>query len=57
MTISELWDNIIDYDIATENELQLITTIMGYNEDVLNSVIYTRTGYHNWEQFATSEIN
>lgn len=57
MTTAELWDNIIDYDIATENELQLITTIMGYTEDVLNSVIYARTGYHDFQQFATSEIN
>lgn len=46
-----LWDVMIEYGIATEEELQLITSINGYNEEALNSVLYVRTGYRNIEQF------
>lgn len=57
MNIAELWDNIIEYDIATDSELSLITCINGYTEETLNDVIYARTGYRNFEQFAKCEIN
>lgn len=42
-----MWDNIINCGIATEEELQLITNINGYNEKTLNDVVYVRTGYQN----------
>ena len=42
-----IWDKILDLDIATEEELSLVTSINGYNEEVLNDVIYVRTGYHD----------
>lgn len=46
-----LWDNIVYYSIATQQELSLITCINGYNEETLNDVIYARTGYRSIEQF------
>lgn len=49
--INELWETIIEYGIATEEELQLVTCINGYNEETLNDIIYVRTGYRNIEQF------
>lgn len=49
--IHELWDLIIEYGIATEEELQLVTSISGYNEESLNDILYVRTGYHDMEQF------
>lgn len=48
---SVIWDNIITYGIATELELQLVTDVAGYTVEVLNSVIYSRTGYNSIEQF------
>lgn len=51
MNVDELWDNIVEYGIATERELQLVTDINGYTEKTLNDVIYARTGYRSWEQF------
>lgn len=47
----ELWDKIIEDCIATESELQLVTDIAGYSEETLNDVIYSRTGYRDWEQY------
>ena len=48
--LDELWDYIVDHGIATREELQLITSINGYNEKTLMDVIYTRTGYRTLEQ-------
>lgn len=50
MDISTIWDAIIEYGIATEEELLLVTAINGYNEDALNDVIFVRTGYRSIEQ-------
>ena len=48
---SELWDLLIEHGVATEEELQLVTTINGQNITTLNDVLYVRTGYRDWEQF------
>ena len=48
--LEELWDYLLEQGIATEEELQLITSINGYNEEALNDVLYCRTGYRNIEQ-------
>ena len=45
------WDMLIDFGIATEDELNLITSINGYNEDTLSDVLYVRTGYRDFDQF------
>ena len=55
MNVEKIWDDIIELGIATEDELQLITSINGYNIEALNDVIYTRTGYRNIEQYKESE--
>ena len=49
-TINEVWDLLIEYGIATQEELELVTCINGYNIDTLNDVIYARTGYRDIEQ-------
>ena len=46
----EIWDYIVEIGIATEDELRLVTSINGTNEDSLNSVLYSRTGYRSLEQ-------
>ena len=48
--IEYIWDKILDLDIATEEELSLVTSINGYNEESLNDIIYIRTGYRDIEQ-------
>ena len=46
-TINEVWDLLIEHGVATQEELELVTCINGYNIDTLNDVIYARTGYRN----------
>lgn len=49
-TIDEVWDLLIEYGVATQEELELVTCINGYNIDILNDVIYARTGFRNLDQ-------
>lgn len=47
---SMLWDFIIDNNIATESELQLVTSINGLSEETMNDVIYAKKGLRDYEQ-------
>jgi hypothetical protein len=49
--VAKLFSRLIDLNIATENELNLITGINGYSIDTLNDVIYYKTGYRDLEQY------
>lgn len=49
-TIEQIWDLLIDYNVATQDELDLVTSINGYSIDTLNSIIYARTAHQNIEQ-------
>ena len=51
---SMLWEFIIDNNIATESELQLVTSINGLSEETMNDVIYAKKGLRDYEQ-CTSE--
>ena len=57
MTKSELFVKIINDEIATESEVDLVTDIVGYSIETLNQIIYVRTGYRNIEQYEESEID
>ena len=52
---SELWDYLLECGIATEEELQLVTCINGYNLEALESVLYARTAYRSLEQIKECE--
>ena len=54
-TIDEVRDLLIEYGVATQEELELVTCINGYNMDTMNNVIYARTGYRDIDQL-TEEI-
>lgn len=49
------WIDLVNAGIATDEELQLVTSINGYREEVLDDVLYVRTGYRSWEQY-TEEV-
>ncbi len=53
--LSNYWDVLISHNIATEEELKLVTSINGYNLDTLDDVLYVRTAYRSLEQYLESE--
>lgn len=53
MTMEQMWDYLIESGIATYDELCLMTSINGYNEETMLDVLYVRTGYRRFEQLET----
>ena len=51
MGIDDMLDFLIDYEIATEDELRLVTSINGYSQDTMEAVLYSRTGYRDFDQW------
>ena len=51
----QLWDYLEDTEIATLDELQLVTSINGMSLDSLESILYVRTGYRSLEQYIDCE--
>ena len=51
----ELWDYLTDYEIATEDEIKLVTSINGTNLDTFESILYSRTGYRSLDQIKEYE--
>ena len=45
-----LCDFIVDNNIATEEEVRLVSDINGWNEETMTDIIYARTGLRSYEQ-------
>lgn len=53
-----MYDQIVELDIATANELNLARNLMaGSWEEVLNAVVYVRTGYRSLDQYFAEEMD
>tara|TARA_R100001594_G_scaffold133125_1_gene173653 strand:- start:849 stop:1019 length:171 start_codon:yes stop_codon:yes gene_type:complete len=50
MNTNEIYDYLIEYEIATTEEVNLVCCINGTNEEALNSILFARTGYRSIEQ-------
>lgn len=46
---------LIEYGIATKEEIILVTKINGYTGETLNDILYVRTGYRSFEQIQEEE--
>ena len=50
-TADQIHDTLIELNIATEEEITLVTSIKGSNEETYNDILFARTGYRSLEQF------
>ena len=48
--MNKLWDYLLECEIATQEEINLVTAINGTNLDSFESILYARTGYRSLEQ-------
>lgn len=55
MDIQEMHEYLVDMGIATDDEVSLVTSINGYNEESMESILYVRTGYRSFEQLDEME--
>lgn len=51
----ELWDYMVEFGICTDAEIGLVTALNGRRLDVLESILYIRTGYNSLEQMLDLE--
>lgn len=54
---NELWNLIVNNNIATDDELDLIQRINGWRLETLEDVLYVRTGYRDAQQYKECELN
>lgn len=51
INIDRMYEILLDYCIATEDEINLVTKINGWNEQSMLDILYVRTGYTDFTQF------
>ena len=49
--LDTIWDLFLDYSVCSEETLQVITRINGYNLGTLKDVLYATVGLRSLEQF------
>jgi hypothetical protein len=49
MTIEQMWDKLAELGVS-EQTLQVVTNINGYNETTMTDVLYAHTGYRSFDQ-------
>lgn len=58
MTNTEIFYNyLIDHGIATEDEIILVTNILGDTQETYEDILYARTGYKYFDQLEDFEEN
>ena len=49
LTINEMWETLLDLGVS-EQTLKVVTDINGYNEKSMKDILYTVTGYNDFDQ-------
>ena len=55
MSLKDYSNYLIEYLGVNEEVINCITSINGYNEDTLNSILYYYTGYRDLKQYTRYE--
>lgn len=53
--IMEMWEQMVDLGIATDEEIGLAIALCGRTIQTLESVLYIRTGYRSLDQMMEEE--
>lgn len=54
-TVDEVYAFLEDNEIVSQETLEVVTDINGYNMEALNNIVYSRTGYNDIEQLLECE--
>lgn len=55
MELNKMFDYLEEMEIATGEEIQLVTDINGWSEETVNDILFARTGYRDLEQYTEYE--
>jgi len=53
--VQEAWEFMLEFEIACNREIILVTNINGLRLDVLNDIIFCRTGYRDIDEYMAYE--
>ena len=57
MDTNQAYAFLTDFELATEQEISLVTKINGYSMEQLENILYVRTAYRCFEQYAECEMS
>lgn len=49
MTLQQMWEKLEELGVS-EQTLQIVTDINGYNEESMLDILYAHTGYRDFDQ-------
>ena len=49
LSINEMWDTLLEMGVS-EQTLQVVTDINGYNDQSMRDILYCVTGYRDFDQ-------
>ena len=55
MNLEQYYSYLLDYELVSQETLDIITSINGYNEETLDDVLYCVSGYRDIEQYLEYE--
>lgn len=44
LSVDDMYSILLDFNVATQKELNLVTSINGFNEESFYDILYVRTG-------------
>lgn len=50
MDTNEMWDYLVETVGVSEETLRVVTDVSGYSTDTLEAVLYSVTGYQDFDQ-------
>jgi len=53
--VNVLWNELLEQELFTYDELRLLTNINGYSVETLNDALYSRYGYRDYDQMMMYE--
>ena len=57
MNTDQAFQFLVDFELATEQEIQLVTKINGYSMEQLENILYVRTGYRSFDQYVECDMS
>lgn len=49
MNLDQMWEALLKHG-ASEQTIQVVTDIIGYNESAMKDILYAVTGYNDFDQ-------
>jgi len=46
-----MWEKIVEYEIATNEEIGLVVDVAGFKVDTLNEIVYSRTEFETLDEY------